>query len=114
MPFFRSEIANFHYHQYGNGNKIMLAFHGFGMRGNQFKVLEESLGQHYKIYSFDLFFHGETELFDTSRKAVKQSINKALFAKEIIKFLRHLGIMDQKFELLSYSIGSKLALSLIS
>jgi pimeloyl-ACP methyl ester carboxylesterase len=113
MPYFKSEIANFHYYEYGRGDEIMIAFHGFGMRGNQFRVLEDALGDRYKIYSFDLFFHGETQLFDTSRSNVKRSVDKMLFAKEILRFLKELGLGDKKFSLLSYSIGSKLALSLI-
>jgi pimeloyl-ACP methyl ester carboxylesterase len=114
MPFFNSEIANFHYHKYGVGKEVMLGFHGFGMRGNQFRVLEEALGQKYTIYSFDLFFHGETIILDASRKAIKKSINKSLFAKEILRFLQSINAAENKFALLSYSIGSKLALSLIN
>lgn len=114
MPYFKTETANFHYYKYGNGEKVMLAFHGFGMRGTQFSILEEALGQKYTIYSFDLFFHGETQLFDTSREAVKKSINKKEFAQDMLNFLESINYHEHKFSLLSYSIGSKLALSLIS
>jgi pimeloyl-ACP methyl ester carboxylesterase len=114
MPYFSSQTAQYHYHVYGTGKQILLAFHGFGMRGTQFRVLEEALGQKYTIYSFDLFFHGETKLFDTSRKAVKKSINKKDFAQDMLSFLESINQHNQKFSLLSYSIGSKLALSLIS
>lgn len=114
MPFFESEIAKFHYYEYGSGEQVMLAFHGFGMRGNQFRVLEEALGKKFKIYSFDLFFHGETKIQDSSRNVVKRSIDKSLFAKEILRFLKSVHPSVDQFALLSYSIGSKLALTLVN
>ncbi|MDA9555097.1 alpha/beta hydrolase [Pelobium sp.] len=113
MPYFKSDLANFHYYEYGTGSEIMLAFHGFGMHGRQFRVLEEALGKKYKIYSFDLFFHGETKIFDESRAHLKNPIGHAAFAAQMQQFLKSIGAENQQFALLSYSIGTRMALSLI-
>ena len=34
-------LGKVHYHEYGNGEKPMLAFHGYGMTGKQFHVLKD-------------------------------------------------------------------------
>lgn len=89
----------------------MLAFHGFGMRGTQFNVLEQAFSEKYTIYSFDLLFHGNTEVKDSSLSAVRKGLTSEEFGLQIAEFLDESGI--QKVSLLSYSIGSRFALALI-
>ena len=55
---------------------MLCAFHGYGMHGKQFKLLEGSLGEHYTFYGFDLFFHKETQLKDQSLAAIQKGISK--------------------------------------
>src|ERR1700761_7114504 len=55
-------LGKVHFHEYGQGTKPMLAFHGYGMTGKQFHVLEQSVMPRYKIYGFDHFFHGDSRL----------------------------------------------------
>lgn len=113
MPIFKTETSSLHYHQYGSGDEILLAFHGFGMRGTQFKVLEEAFGKKYRIISFDLFFHGETRLDDNSVQHIRQGLDAKRFASEIDQFLDAAYPQVAKVSLLSYSIGTRMALCLI-
>jgi pimeloyl-ACP methyl ester carboxylesterase len=113
MPFFENDFARLHYYQYGTGNQILIAFHGFGMRGNQFSQLQDALGNKYTIYSFDLFFHGKTELKDDTVDTIRKGLNPHQIASTINAFLIAMGEKNTSFSLLSYSIGAKLALALL-
>lgn len=113
MPFFENNFARLHYYEYGTGSEILIAFHGFGMRGNQFSKLENALGDRYKIYSFDLFFHGETQLIDDTVNTIRKGLNAPEIAHAIDDFLTSIGKKDASFSLLSYSIGAKLALAVL-
>jgi pimeloyl-ACP methyl ester carboxylesterase len=113
MPLFNTGENTLHYYEYGSGTQLLLAFHGFGMRGTQFKVFEESLGKKYKIISFDLFFHGETKLLDDSVLNVRKGLQAKIFAQQINDFLNSNYPEVDKVSLLSYSLGTRMALCLI-
>ena len=56
--YFENALVKLHYYKFGNGPQIMLCFHGYGMHGKQFKILEgTALASKYTFYGFDLFFH---------------------------------------------------------
>lgn len=82
----------------------MLCFHGFGMHGKQFTILEKSLGDRYTFYGFDLFFHKETKLSDQSLEHVKQGISKGDLARLIEAFCTHENI--SRFSVIGYSMGT--------
>lgn len=113
MPFFRHKNVNLHYYKYGNGPAVMFAFHGFGMRGTQFEVLVPALEEQYTIYSFDLFFHGKTELYKASVELVRKGLSVKEFGQSMLEFMKTIGAEGKKISLLSYSIGSLMAWSLI-
>ncbi len=111
MPFFQTDQAQFHYYQFGNGPDVMLAFHGFGMKGTQFDVLQPAFAERYTVYSFDLFFHGQTRLTDPTIKKVRKGLSSVEYARQISAFLDEKGI--GKVSVLSYSMGALMAFSLI-
>ncbi|TAF45247.1 MAG: alpha/beta hydrolase [Sphingobacteriales bacterium] len=113
MPFFENNFVRLHYYQYGIGKQILIAFHGFGMRGNQFAKLEDALGNKYTIYSFDLFFHGQTQLSDDTVNTIRKGFDTSQIANAITEFLTSINQPESPFSLLSYSIGAKLALALL-
>jgi pimeloyl-ACP methyl ester carboxylesterase len=113
MPFFENDFARLHYYEYGSGADILIAFHGFGMRGNQFSKLENALGTKYKIYSFDLFFHGETQLKNDAVDTIRKGLQAQQIADTVTAFLTSIGKKNSSFSLLSYSIGAKLALAVL-
>ena len=56
---FRERTLNVH--KSGSGPEIMLLFHGFGQTGKVFEAWHKELEQSHTLYSFDLFFHGESD-----------------------------------------------------
>ncbi len=47
--------------QWGDGERLLLALHGFADRARLFAVLAPVLSKHYTIVAIDLPFHGQTE-----------------------------------------------------
>lgn len=105
--FFDHPLAIISYYRFGSGDQNVLCFHGYGMHGRQFKILENPLGEQFTFYGFDLFFHKETKLKDQSLKNVKKGISKSNLANLIKDFCAFENIPD--FTLLSYSMGTHYA-----
>ena len=81
------------------------------MKGTQFSVLEPAFAEQYTIYSFDLFFHGQTQLLDTSLDVIRKGLTAAEFGNYMAEFIEEIGF--EKVSLLSYSMGALMALSVI-
>ena len=105
--YFENDFVTLHYYKFGNGPKIMLGFHGYGMHGKQFKLLEPALGDTYTFIGFDLFFHKETKLKDQCLETVKKGITKKQFADLILEFCKHENI--ERFSVIGYSMGTHYA-----
>lgn len=90
------------YTKFGSGDKILLAFHGFGQDKTIFKEWGEVLGEKYTIYAFDLFYHG-----DSTRKFGK--LKKEEWKQFMDQFIQQENIT--KFSLLGYSLGGRFAIS---
>ena len=106
--YFENALVKLHYYKFGNGPQIMLCFHGYGMHGKQFKILEGTeLASKYTFFGFDLFFHKETKLKDQSLETVKAGISKKAFAELIIDFCKSEQI--ERFSVMGYSMGSHYA-----
>ncbi|HEY1007079.1 MAG TPA: alpha/beta hydrolase [Sphingobacteriaceae bacterium] len=109
--YFDHPLVHLHYYKFGKGDKVMLCFHGYGMHGKQFTLLESGLGDQYTFYGFDLFFHKQTRLKDQSLAAVKKGISKQQMALLIEDFCREHHI--DKFSLIGYSMGSHYATAIM-
>lgn len=83
--------------QIGEGEKILFAFHGFGQNPQVFECLRQYLPQ-YTTYSFDLLSFG------------KEPSKQEVFG--LLEQFCHMYRVD-KFSVVSFSIGSKMALSLL-
>lgn len=93
-----------HFIKAGQGPKVLLAFHGFGKDCHNFDLTIPFLEDEFTVYSFDLFFHGESiwnEKDEFTQDQFKQLFNQ--FFNE-----NNIG----EFSLLSYSLGSRWALGL--
>jgi len=96
------------YEQFGRGEEMLLAFHGFGNHGSDFKILENSLGKKYKIISFNLPYHGNSRVSENSlHKTISRDELNQLF-QQFLNQHHH-----EKFSLMGYSLGGKIALQLI-
>lgn len=109
--FFENTFIRLHYYKYGNGIQHMLCFHGFGMHGKQFKLLEEKLGDRYTFWGFDLLFHKQTKLADESLPTIKKGITKAKLAELITEFCKQQQI--DRFSVIGYSMGTHYATALV-
>ncbi len=90
---------------YGNGSKNILAFHGFGQDGSIFKILADRYPDT-SVFSFDLFFHGESVLAEGESPIATDS-----WLDLIRSFFKQTDI-DQ-CELVGFSFGAKLALMIL-
>lgn len=88
-------------HVFGSGPRLLIAFHGFKESGKNFYPLQDSLGKEYTIYAPDLPYSGSTVW------------NNSFFEINDLEFLinallDHFG--SDKFTLLGYSMGGRVAL----
>ncbi|HMC96206.1 MAG TPA: alpha/beta fold hydrolase, partial [Flavobacteriales bacterium] len=96
------------YRTYGRGPIAVLAFHGFGRMGADFKVLEATLGDPCTLYAFDLHFHGESPRYPGR---VDEPFTPEELATFFFAFTSSIGC--QRITLLGYSLGGRLALSVL-
>jgi len=89
---------------FGNGNKNLVAFHGYGQNGEIFR--ESDRKREFTVYAFDLFYHG-----GSCAPIPDQGLSHELFRKMFSQFLEETGIKE--FTLLGFSMGGKYALSLL-
>lgn len=92
---------------YGNGPKKVIAFHGFGQDSSVFKAYAQMLGNDYSLYSFDLFFHGNSVWPHGEaplQKEAWKNIFQAFKAQEQI----------ERFALIGFSIGAKVLLTTLA
>lgn len=106
MPFVELEKARLHYQRFGQGERVILAFHGYGQDSSHFLPIAEALRPDCSIYAFDLFFHGKSKLPKS-----KTPLQKNFLADLISKFLLEEQI--GRFSVMAFSMGGKFALTLI-
>ncbi len=90
--------------RFGRGEKLLIALHGFSDRARMFSVLQDALGENYRVVAIDWPFHGQTEW------------NKKTFTKqdllEIIgQVAGHEG--KKRFNLMGFSFGARLAQAML-
>ena len=102
LEFQNSKVA---FHKFGGGERLLIAFHGYGDQALIFLALEPALKKDYTLYAIDLPYHGQTEWQSDSfsKKNVLDWID--LILKKETK---------NRFELMGYSYGGRIILSLIS
>lgn len=98
--------SKLHYKVLGSGSNVLIAFHGYGQDMRSLYGIEQVFINH-RIYLFDLFFHGQST-WQENNKAITPERWTDLFNV----FLKTEKI--NTFSLLGFSIGAKLALSLVS
>ena len=104
-------LGKVHFHEYGTGPKPMLAFHGYGMTGRQFNVLEASVLNKYRVYGIDHFFHGESTLGGWTEAQIIAGMPKKMVRLYLEAWFNTFG--RQKVALMAYSIGADIALLLV-
>ena len=96
-----SQIA---YYTYGTGKEMVLCFHGYGLTGESFSVLQPVLAADYTLVCIDFPFHGTTNwqegltFSDEDLWEIMYQINP---------------IPNAPFSLMGYSMGGRIALHLL-
>ncbi|MGQ3015061.1 MAG: alpha/beta fold hydrolase [Flavobacteriales bacterium] len=98
-----------HYRRWGQGSRVLLAFHGFGQDAGIWEQLEPSLLPHFTVYAFDHFHHGQSKYPAGLKKdtPLQPEFYTALFNA----FLENNHITH--YWLAGYSLGGKTALFLL-
>lgn len=108
MPVFNNTSLSLSYRLFGRGPTPIIAFHGFGRTGQDFAVFEPALGDRFTLYAFDLPFHGESA--SPSERASDPFTPEEL-RDRFTAFADELGV--ERFVLIGYSLGGRIALSLL-
>ena len=95
--------ACLHYRQYGKGSRTLLCFHGYGQDHEVYRALEERYGAQYTIFSFDLFYHGQSFWHDKDKP-----ISLEDWQEIIVQFFKEHHI--ERFSLVGFSMGARFAL----
>ena len=104
--FFQYQQAHLHYTKIGDGQQVVLLFHGFGQDKNIFDQLATTHFKSYTLYAFDLFFHGKSTWGYGENPLEKDfwiNCMKAFFTKNRI----------EKFSVVGFSLGGRFGLSLV-
>jgi pimeloyl-ACP methyl ester carboxylesterase len=96
--------STIHYSRFGTGGKWLFCFHGYGEEGSSFYILEESLGKEYTLIAIDMPFHGTTEWKD---ELLITTADLTAIIDSII------GASENLISLIGYSMGGRIALSLL-
>lgn len=93
---------------FGEGDKWLFCFHGFGEDGGSFKVLENILGK-YTLAAIDLPFHGKTKWNEGLLITPDDLLN---IVNKIVEGNNGIN-PSSKFSLLAFSLGGRVALHLL-
>ena len=91
------------YTSHGHGDKLLIAFHGYGQSPGDWKSLIRNLDQDYSVICFALPFHE-----GSTWQGGWQPITQQVWADFISNFIQNYP--DKEIHLIGFSIGSKLAL----
>lgn len=106
MPYLIDQKSKLHYHIFGKGKNVLLAFHGYAQEGSYFDVIASVLRPDYTIYAFDLFFHGGSELHKSDMPLSKERLTQMMQ-----HFLDKHNI--GRFKVMAFSMGGKFALAMV-
>ena len=95
------------YYLFGKGDKLVACFHGYGEDGNSFSFLESHAGQQFTFIAIDLPFHGNTKWNE------KEFTTRDLVGIiDLISGQNEFRSQTSKLQLLGFSLGGRIALSL--
>lgn len=99
IPYKSSQI---NYYRFGNGQKVIICFHGYGETALSFSFLEKWIENEYSLYAIDLPFHGKTAWLEKN----------GFTTEDLIAIIEKIVSPDRKIILLGFSLGGRVSLSL--
>lgn len=103
MKFLNTAVGSLAYEKWGNGKRIHLLFHGFGMNMKSYAPFKSLMTEEDSYLVFDVFYHG-----NSSWRNVDLPLTKDIW-KDIIEKLKIAEGFDN-FHLVGYSMGGKFSL----
>lgn len=104
MPDISFKDSTLHYSKAGAGKKTLLLFHGFGQSLRIYDDWIPQLSEEFTLYSFDIFFHGNSQWAHDENPLQKESWKQIMD-----QFLTENRI--DRFGVLGFSMGGKFALA---
>lgn len=96
-----------HYSKGGQGDKLLLCFHGYSQSSQSFSFLEEKIKEGFTLIAIDLPFHGKT--------IWNEGLN--FTPVDLLKIIHQITdeflLTEKKIHLLGFSLGGRTALSLM-
>lgn len=95
--------TSLNYAKFKGGKKVLLCFHGFGQDHSAFLSLIDKVQKDYTVYSFDIFFHGESKWLRNETPLLPNDwleLMQRFFSKESVN----------EFETMGFSMGGKFAM----
>lgn len=98
-------VEKLHYLKWGNGRRILLAFHGYGEDAHKFQYMANELAADFTTIAVDLPFHGRSE-WSEGTPFTKEDLLKLI--QSIIE-----EYQTNQITLVGYSIGGRVCLKLM-
>ncbi len=98
--------SKIHYNKAGNGNRLLLCFHGYGESSTSFDFIEKYITDDFVLIAIDFPFHGKTVWNEGLLFTPKDLLN---IIEEIIQSIPK---KNTKIYLLGFSMGGRVALHL--
>lgn len=95
------------YYKWGNGPAVMLCFHGIGQDGRAFEPFGRALASMFTVYSFDLFYHGQSSGLNGGTYQPNEAITPHYWAAILTAFLDEKKI--NRFSVSGFSMGGVFA-----
>lgn len=95
-----------HYLKMGEGNELLVAFHGYGQQAKIFNAFSISLEKKYTTISIDLPFHGSST-WNSNKPMTVDDLDAVI--NEILKREK-----KSQISLMGYSIGARVCLTLLT
>lgn len=105
--FITYKSSTIHYCKAGNGEKILLCFHGYSQTSSVFSFIEKKIENDFTIIAIDFPFHGKTiwnEGLNFTADTLMEIINQ---------IINELSLPKTKMYLLGFSMGGRIALSMM-
>jgi len=94
------------YAVWGEGNQPLLAFHGFGRTHADFIRFTRPFNETFKVYAFDIFFHGKSDI--GKRSPDVDPLSKQELKELFEAFLNHEKLSSTS--LMGYSLGGRICM----
>jgi pimeloyl-ACP methyl ester carboxylesterase len=96
-----------HYGKAGHGEKLLLCFHGYSQSSQSFAFMEKKIENDFTMIALDFPFHGET--------AWKEGLDFTM--DDLLEIIRGILeaqlLLNKKFNVLGFSMGGRVALSML-